>query len=468
MPSIPVPTLKSIPVPNLKSIPVPNLKSINSNIPKLKNRSCDFFGRITCNLFQSHAPPSNEPQSRNVLERRTVDSTQISTISSLVDTSQVRGDNQKENFGLYALKHSRSSASKRGSFQSQNSASRATVETRNHEHFQPCRAASIESASSQQSVVPDEGGYYEIDLSDDSDSEAIKMSRLRIVKQKSIEQNVESVVESNRPKATPPVPPKRVKSKLRPQKPKPQQQKLFVAPEASPRQFVERSLQSQRNKLTTGKRFKQIGIVKKTDIQSVEEPVSGVEQSRNEKIINRDTPSRQFNVSKNKSELYRINGLKSIANAKNEKYPQPSPSVLPIEGKRRTLHRYSPSLGQNVDIFKSTNQTDAFEDFDKVLQIAPVVAVHARQETCAPINRYSDSLGNECADENRNQNRPKRSNRVTIKNRELGRRSKVIRDSNANTEHEYNKNWKISADSNEITIYSHDKLHGELDEEIIV
>lgn len=457
---------------------MPTLKSINS-IPKLKDRSCDFLGRITCNLFQSHLSQRSAPQSGNVLERRTVDSIQISTISSLVDRDSrnaVHGggsqshDSQKENFGLYALKHTRSSASKRGSFHSQQSGRHSSVENQNHEHFQPCRASSIDSASSNHTVIHDEGGYCEIDLSDESISDEI-INRVKSAKIKSnlnskhiAEKGVESVVDSRRPRVGPPVPPKRVKSKLRQRKSQPQQQELYVPSEAPPsndRQLVERSLHSQRNKLTAQKRFNAMETMNENDIHSVGRG-NGSVQPKNEIYTKMGGQLKQINVSKNTSELYRIVGSNSrmITTATIEKYPQMSPSVRQIEATRRQLQRHSQSSVRSVDIFKSTNQSNAFDDFDEVLQIAPVVAV----------DRYS--VANEHVDVNRNQNRLKRSNRVTIKNMEMGRRSnsgdrsKIDRGSNANTQ--CNKTWNLSADSNELTVYSHDKLHGDLDEEIIV
>lgn len=444
----------------IPSIQVPTLKSINS-LPKLKNRSCDFLGRITCNLFPLHFQQRDDvPKSRNALERRTVDSRQISTISSLVDrdknsrntisetTSQLH-ESQKENFGLYALKYNRSTASKRASRQSL----RSSVEIQNHEHFQPCRASSIESSDSLQSEAIDDGGYCEINLSEDSDSEQIKMMRVKSAEFKSnADKSVQNVIVSSRPSAMPPVPPKRLKSKTRQSQPK--QQKLYVPSEVSStdRQLVERSLHSQRNKVATDRRHNQINSINtRNDIGSVK-PVVVSLKPKNEKIIKMSSKFEQINVSQNKSELHRIaaSNPEIIATATIEKYPQPNLSVRQIETTKRKLHRQSQSSTKSVDIFKPTNQSNAFDDFDEVLQVAAVVAV------------------------NRNQNKLQRSNRVTIQNVETNRRScafdasKVECDSNANTT-KRKENWKISTDSNELTIYSHEKKQlDDLDEEIIV
>lgn len=444
----------------MPSIPVPTLKSINS-IPKLRNRSCDFLGRITCNLFQSHLPQRNVPQSGNVLERRTVDSRHISTISSLVDKDGQNGlhegcsqlhESQKENFGLYALKYSRSNASKRGSLQSQKSGNRSTVENQNHEHFQPCRVSSTGSSGSPPSVVTDEEGYCEIEFSDESAAEENRMNHVK--SGKNAEKVIESVVDS--PRAGPPVPPKRVKNKIRQQQP--QQQKLYIPSEApcGDKELVERSLHSQRIKLSSEKRFCPKKTINNNDLKSVLNVQPKNEQ--NEKMGNQ---FEQINVRKNKSELYRIAGSKSSrnVNAKIEEY-QPSPSARQLGSTRRNLHRHSLSSVKSIDIFKSTNDLNAFDDFDDVLEVAPVVAV----------DRYS--VPNECVDENRNRNRPKRSSRVTIRNMEMNRRpiaddrSMVSHDNNANNAN--NQTWNISTDSNELTIYSHKKLTGEFDEEIIV
>lgn len=449
----------------MPSIPVPTLKSINS-IPKLKDRSCDFLGRITCNLFQSHLPQRNVPQSGNVLERRTVDSRHISTISSLVDKNGQNAvheggshlhESQKENFGLYALKYSRSNASKCGSLQSQKGGSRSTVENQSHEHFQPCRASSIESSSSQQSVAHDEEGYCEIELSDESATEEVRTNRVKSAK--NAEKVIENAIESNRLRAVPPVPPKRVKNKIRQRQPQTQQQKLYIPPEApcGDGELVERSLHSQRIKLSSEKRFSPKKLMNQTDMQSAKYDHDSV-RPKNDRIEKMSNQFEQINVRKNKSELYRIAGSKSSSTVKATiEEHQPSPSVRQNGSKRRNLHRHSLSSVKSVDIFKSTNELHAFDDFDDVLEVVPVVAV----------DRYS--VPNECIDENRNRNRPKRSNRVKIRNMEMNRRSgaddrsTVSRDNNAN-----NQTWNISTDSNELTIYSHEKLTGDLDEEIIV
>lgn len=443
----------------IPSIPVPTLKSINS-IPKLRNRSCDFLGRITCNLFQSHLPQRNVPQSGNVLERRTVDSRHISTVSSLVDKGGPSAvhESQKENFGLYALKYSRSNASKRGSLQSQKGGSRSVVENQSHEHFQPCRASSIGSSSSHQSAFHDEEGYCEFELSDESAAEEVSMNRVKSAK--STKKVTANVLDSNRPRAVPPVPPKRVKNKIRQQQP--QQQKLYIPSQAPcvDKELVERSLHSQRIKLTSEKRFSPKKTINKNDMSSANYVNDSV-QPKKEKIEKMSNQFEQINVRKNKSELYRIAGSKSsrIVNATIEEY-KPSPSVRQLGSTRRNLHRHSLSSVKSIDIFKSTNELNAFDDFDDVLEVAPVVAV----------DRHS--VPSECDDENQNRNRPKRSNRVTIRNMETKRRSgaddrpMVSRDNNANNTN--NQTWNISTDSNELTIYSHEKLTGDCDEEIIV
>lgn len=376
-----------------------------------------------CNLFQSHFPARNQQQSGNALERRTVESKQISTISSLVkgsngecdDGNKQLHDIQKENFGLYALKYSRSSASKRGTFQSEKGAARPmSVENRNHEHFQPCRATSIDSNDSQRSVCHDEGGYVEVNFSDDSNSDVIPASRMKVV----------------RPKLKvppPPVPPKRGKANT---KPKHRQQKLYAPPEAqcNDGRFTERSLHSQRNKLT-GSRFV---VSRVNDIQS--DPI---------------------NRTRIKSELHRIAATKerTIASATIEQYPQSSPPRPPTANvsTTRRLQRHNQSSVKSIDIFQPTNQSDAFDDFDEVLQVAPVVVV----------DDYSGDV---------NHNKATRAIHPVAHRRHSRGSSdlpKVIRDSNANGDYS-NKTWNISTDSNEIKIYSREKLPGDSDDEIIV
>lgn len=464
----------------MPSLSVPKIKSINS-LPKLKDRSCEFLGRFTCNLFQSHLPDRNAPPVGNVLERRTVDSRQISTISSLVDRDNRSAthdggasvhDHQKENFGLYALKHNRSSASKRGSVHRQSTGSRTFVENQNHEHFQPCRASSIDSAGSRHTVGHDEDGYCEIELSDESGSDVIQMSRSvnskpnikATTKQKDgekSEKSVQSAPISSTSGSVPPVPPKRAKSKLRLRKSQPQTQKLFVPTEIADdgKEFVERSLHSQRNKFTTEKRSSAMQTTSECDLHSVKH-VDGPVQPKKEQLMQNDEYD-QINVTKNKSELYRIAGhTRAMTNATVEKYPQTNPSLRQIEATRRQLQRHNQSSVKSVDIFKSTNESNAFDGFDEALQIAPVVSV----------DRYSEA--STYADENKNRNQLKRGSRVTIRDMNTRERASVDdgpesgQDSNANAQQ--SKTWHISTDSNELTVYSNDKQSGDFDEEIIV
>lgn len=429
---------------------VPSFKLIVS-MPELKNRSCDLLGRLTCNLFQSHFSQQNESQPRNVLERRTIDSRQISTISSLVDkkgTVCEEGDSklhdsQKENFGLYALKYNRSSASKRGK---PVAGSRSSVTNQNHEHFQPCRSSSIDS-NSQPGV---DGEYCEIDLtmSDDSDARRNEINRMEFARKcehsksflKNSQNNMEDGVKKNSTVMAP-EPPKRIRNISR-HRQQPQKLDSSFAATANNRKSVNKSTHLQRHKLMTHNHSGQLEPIKQNNnIQSVGEQIG------------------QIKLRKNQSELYRIAGSNSRINDPNNKYPPRKPCVRQQATTRRKLLRHNQSSVKSVDIFKSTNESNVFDDFDEVLQVAPIVAVANDQSYVTT---------------NQSKNESKKSSRTTIKKMEMDYRSRVSdtpnisRDQNANSE--YTNTWKISADSNEITIYSSEKFNDELgaDEEIIV
>lgn len=182
VPSITVPTI-SVPTINVPSINVPSIsvpkKLPSINVPKklpsinvfpasFKNQRQALFDRLTCNFFNGSRKSSTASSStaklkkqkgstnrggtrrRNAirkksseLERRTIDTNHISTISSLIDKTDEKksksnskkaaekenvstaktktakkavtskSDSQKDNFGLYALKFNRSAAAKR-------------------------------------------------------------------------------------------------------------------------------------------------------------------------------------------------------------------------------------------------------------------------------------------------------------------------------------------------------------------
>lgn len=97
--------MKILPSPSLPSLKVQRLNVLNK-LSTIKG-SC-----IGLNSKDDGPEPNNEQpvEQRNELERRTVDSKHISTVSSLVadDRESTNGkESQRNNFGLYALKFQR-------------------------------------------------------------------------------------------------------------------------------------------------------------------------------------------------------------------------------------------------------------------------------------------------------------------------------------------------------------------------
>lgn len=134
--------------------PPPRLRfnhSTATTLTNIKVESYKVLGRITSRLmFVSAAaqpPPKSPPP-----ERRTIQSTRISTISSLVDQTKVATlayDSQRENYGLYALKCNRT-AIRNGLIigvspsppppPAAPSPPLSFAADINHEKFQPCRS----------------------------------------------------------------------------------------------------------------------------------------------------------------------------------------------------------------------------------------------------------------------------------------------------------------------------------------
>lgn len=153
-------------MPKFKTIPV-DVLALPPNI----------FNRITCNLFGSQLQHNNQhrahgqsaagnggiatsfqshPPIANILERRTIQSTHISTISSLVDRTKVinstenSGSNsQRDNYGLYALKCNRSAAKRTGIIMNitSNELKNQSAYEIKHEQFQPCRRSTAAGAA---------------------------------------------------------------------------------------------------------------------------------------------------------------------------------------------------------------------------------------------------------------------------------------------------------------------------------
>lgn len=188
-------------MPNLKTFdagPIPNLLQTN------------FLNRITCNLFNTNNNAGNVDRNQTTLERRTIDTNHISTISSLVDRSKVENesniyyDSQKHNYGLYALKHNRSmSTASRRSGTRMNlpqrddpSATSATTTTTmvhfrrslpyesKHEYFEPNIQNRSDEQSRDENIEDLEIGneYYKIEFSEEGGLKELKYNNHTNVK----------------------------------------------------------------------------------------------------------------------------------------------------------------------------------------------------------------------------------------------------------------------------------------------
>lgn len=134
--------------------------------------------------------PVGREKHDNILERRTIQSTQISTISSLIDenTSNANNlqchENQRSNYGLYALKYNRTVAKRTGILMNMNLSTNeyyaqhfhndSNEHMRNlssnqlemkHEQFEPCQAEDHENNSLTH--VTDNREYYKIEFSEE-------------------------------------------------------------------------------------------------------------------------------------------------------------------------------------------------------------------------------------------------------------------------------------------------------------
>ena len=139
-----------------------------------------MLNRISCHLFDTK-------QKRAVPERRTIESKQISTISSLIDISKVNelyAERQHENYGgLYALKCNRNALKTRNL-----NISSATLQNCdiNHEKFQPCQTkTSLElntlALSTDESTIYSTD-FTEVELNNETINEEIQFKQKSLIK----------------------------------------------------------------------------------------------------------------------------------------------------------------------------------------------------------------------------------------------------------------------------------------------
>lgn len=457
------------------SVSIPKLNRIDS-LPSIK--TCDLFERLTCNLFQStFSQRSSNKSTGNRLERRTIDSTHISTISSLVDRTRCDStvqmhESQKENFGLYALKCNRSAGtSKRGSvlkiltpgsgnggspqhkFPTNSSNSMYNFK---HEHFQPCQTATHEYAANDSNQCDDfndnrANEYYKIEFIEGEECiNGLKPSEMlkndKNCKNIKIQKNE---TESNKKDLPAPIPPRRQKSVplTRP--------RTTTAPTTTSDPHVQSKATTQfiddeTNNSKSSNQSESSSSLAHQKIETICSTVTQPNKMRSPRVhtiksnayaISTENQSHSMlKLKKNKSELYRLADSGKYATlkkntAKNQDENGNSDTIDEHLSSKRKLVRQSDS------IFPKADQKNAFNDFDEVIGITPVVDVDQNSNYECGV---SDAVTVN-----------KSVKRVTLKDIKLNSNS---------TESFGNRNAglvptiNISTDSNEIRIYSHERI----------
>lgn len=429
----------------MPSIPVPTLKSINTLPTNLKERNCSIFDRITCNLFHTKHGASSKPG--NVLERRTIESIHISTISSLVDKTKVSNnspnlcDSQRDNYGLYALKYNRSVKAKRGGVimnltstedSPHHEASASPLTTTNvmtipktpalpyeykHEHFQPCQSSvDIEIDKKPSTHITDSNEYYKIEFSEESG-----LKELKHVVDKSNDKNCENNKMKQTTFATPlkhgkltPVPPRRVKNipqKASPKtierntmQPKQNHRKNKLAPSpplvrSTPPlhqidlnvQFACDSNSKNLNKNQMDHRFSaniendsrclNVDLVndkKALDLRKNKSELFRIVEMDNDHNFDKNIPNKNDSNNNNSDSLHLNEHNSNNKHKQNDNYLPPTHTNQTQRMQRKWIQPNRSSV-ESVDIFRTLNDTDAFNDFDEVLSVEPVVSVNHRK-----------------------------------------------------------------------------------------
>lgn len=434
------------------SVSIPKLRRIDS-LPSTK--TCDIFYRLTCNLFQSpFSQRSSNKATGNSLERRTVDSTHISTISSLVDRTRCDSniqmhESQKENFGLYALKYNRSSASRRGSVlkiltpnggsprRKLSTNSSAAAYNFKHEHFQPCRSA-YDDNDSDASNDNAANEFCRIELSEGECLNGLKNSAARKndknCKNMKIQQSESESNGNDLAAPVPaPVPPRRVKSVP------------LTRPRADPLAQLKANLQFIDDETNNSKSSNQsessphqkaeVECSTVTQQHKMRSPRVQTIKSNASAIATENQSLSSARLARNKSELCRLGDSgENATNGGEDKNGNREPAREErCAAKRKLVRQSGPLAAKSRDIFAKADDSQAFSDFDEVIRIAPVVAVDRNSNyECGTPDAPTAA---------------KSEKRVTLKGtRENGSPNKAFGRGRATV--------NISTDSNEIRIYS--------------
>lgn len=203
----------------------------------------NIFNRIIRRLFQETCNSNTTDDKinnaasnvdKNALERQTIDSKQISTISSIVDKTEYESKqkrkiyNQKRNYGLYALKFNRNEAKRSTCIDSQFAPERKWLNDKRcisapiashelkHEYFESCEVNRQKNniLNVENIEIIDSDEYYSKENRYDYDYKDIpkRPKRPNVVdnnKDFSIIRSKSNVVNERRKKMPAPVPPKR-------------------------------------------------------------------------------------------------------------------------------------------------------------------------------------------------------------------------------------------------------------------
>lgn len=301
-------------------------------------------------------------------------------------------ESQKENFGLYALKYNRSSASRRGSVlkiltpnggsprRKLSANSSASVYNFKHEHFQPCQSA-YDDNDSDASNDNAANEFYQIELSEGECINGLKNIEARKndknCKNMKIQQNESETNGNDSAAPVPaPVPPRRVKSVP------------LTRPRADPLAQLKANLQFIDDETNNSKSSNQsessphqkaeLKCSTVTQQHKMRSPRVHTIKSNASAIATENQSLSSARLANNKDELCRLgdsgeNATKGGGDKNGNCEPAREERCAT---KRRLVRQSGPALAaKSRDIFAKADDSQAFSDFDEVIRIAPVVVV---------------------------------------------------------------------------------------------
>lgn len=373
---------------------------------------------MTCNLFSNHLHnhgnstsgsslppplPPTSPNHGNILERRTIQSTHISTISSLVDDTKVSTqqchESQRDNYGLYALKYNRMAARQTGvlmNISTSNELNRGHNQNQyemKHEHFEPCETA--ENDLSSLSYAMENREYYKIEFSEEGGLRSSHHSRqasrkLHAAGGVSEKAKVEKTKlgqayecggtgarnhsDDQRPKRAAPIPPVRVNKAVAPKAVAP----MAVAPKAVVNTFSPSSSSASESSGTV-ESLPAILTHRSShrEVRNIQPKVFNIPITKKTTEITARAIAIEAQVKR--TQLFRSPKNENLATISIAKAARTS-ALAPI--------KRGSSSDDSVNIFRPGNTTNAFDDFDEIFIDEPVHTVDS-------INNNDISIENE-------------------------------------------------------------------------